>query len=69
MSELVGAAVKFAIGQLLVFENQGYGVRGFLDLSLKQFVDALVSSDNRSSYRSTPPKVGAFRPRSVRAIR
>src|SRR5262245_1820127 len=42
MSELVGSVVQLSVTQLLVFEDQGCGVRRFIYLGFKQFVDALV---------------------------
>ncbi len=41
MSELVGAVIELAVGDLLVLEDHGDGVRSFLDLRFEQLVDAL----------------------------
>ncbi len=42
MSQLVGAAIQFSIGQLLVFKDHCDGGWSSLDLSFEQMMDALV---------------------------
>ena len=42
MGELVGATIEFSVGQLLVLEDHGDGIRSFVDLRFEQLVDALL---------------------------
>ena len=35
MRQLVGSVIEFSVGELLVFEDHGDGIRSFLDLLFK----------------------------------